>query len=74
MCVCVIQRDEIQLYVKILIPIRLFVSVSIHMCVWGLLSLAALTNIQHRRCTNPEFMREGEQSSKEAGAPEWSKK
>lgn len=24
--------------------------------------------IQHRRCTNPEFMSEGEQSSMEAGA------
>lgn len=39
-----------------------------------LLSLAALTNIQHRRCTNPEFMSEGEQSSskKRGRSTEWS--
>lgn len=53
-CICACMH--VQLYVLFL----LFVCVYIYTCVSGactLLSLAALTNIQHKRCMNPEFMR-----------------
>lgn len=76
------KRDEIQLKVsffKVLFdyPVVIIGVHLIYMCIYTwvseactLLSLAALTNIQHRRCTNPEFMSEGEQSS-ERGPEHW---
>lgn len=64
MYVC--KRDEIQLYVVVFLKFLLdYFCALIYTRVSGActpLSLAALTNIQHRRCTNPEFMSEGEQS------------
>lgn len=76
------KRDEIQLKVSffkfyLIIPVVIIGVHLIYMCIYTwmseactLLSLAALTNIQHRRCTNPEFMSEGEQSS-ERGPEHW---
>lgn len=79
------KRDEIQLKVSFFSFLfdyscydylcASYIYVYIYIYTWvseacTLLSLAALTNIQHRRCTNPEFMSEGEQSS-ERGPEHW---
>lgn len=75
LCMYACKRDEIQLHVYFLLDyLCVFIYIYIYMCVSGactLLSLAALTNIQHRRCTNPEFTSEGEQSSGERGWKHW---
>lgn len=53
-----------------IVPVTRLCVFNIYTCLGTctLLSLAALSNIQHRRCTNPEFMSEGDQGGKEAGA------